>query len=137
MDHSCQYLCSELITVTYEEQPGEIRQTRANLEEISTTCAVVLLEEKPNVGAPISLAVKDRDLFGQIKATIYDAPLGWFAVVALDATTLWHPEWFSPQHLLQICGTCWEGATATKARSLETIRNTEENVPVSFVASRA
>ncbi len=58
MDHSCQYLCSELVTVTYEEQPGEIRQTTANLEEISTTCAVVLLEEKPKVGCPISLAVK-------------------------------------------------------------------------------
>ena len=36
MVHSCQYLCSELVTVTYEEQPGEIRQTTANLEEIST-----------------------------------------------------------------------------------------------------
>jgi hypothetical protein len=75
MDHSCQYLCSELVTVTYEEQPGEIRQTTANLEEISTTCAVVLLEEKPKVGCSISLAVKGRDLFGEIKATLYDAAL--------------------------------------------------------------
>jgi hypothetical protein len=137
MDHSCQYLCSELVTVTYEEQPGEIRQATANLEEISTTCAVVLLEEKPKVGAPISLAVKDRDLFGEIRATIYDATLGWFAVVALDASSLWNREWFSPQHLLEICGNCWGGSTATKARALETTRNTEENVPVSFVVSEA
>src|SRR6202161_1945995 len=85
MDHSCQYLCSELVTVTYEEQPGEIRQTTANLEEISTTCAVVLLEEKPKVGCSISLAIKGRDLFGEIKDTLYDAALGWFAVVTLDA----------------------------------------------------
>jgi hypothetical protein len=137
MDHSCQYLCSELVTVTYEEQPGEIRQATANLEEISITRAVVLLEEKPKVGAPISLAIKDRDLFGEIKDTLYDAALGWFAVVALDASSLWHPEWFSPQHMLEICGQCWRGATETKAHTLETTRNTEENVPVSFVVSEA
>jgi len=137
MDHACQYLCSELVTVTYEEQPGDIRQTTANLEEISTTCAVVLLDEKPKVGSSISLAVKGRDLFGEIKATLHDAALGWFAVVALDASSLWHPGWFSPQHLLEICGCCWTGATHTKAGALENTRNTEENVPVDFVVSEA
>ena len=137
MEHSCQYLCSELVTVTYEEQPGEIRQSTANLEEISTTSAVVLLEEKPKVGSPISLAVKGRDLFGEIKATLYDTALGWFAVVALDADSLWNADSFSPQHLLGICGSCLEGATETKAQALENTRNTEENVPVSFLVSRA
>lgn len=137
MEHSCQYLCSELVTVTYEEQPGEIRQATANLEEISTTCAVVLLEEKPKVGSPISLAVKGRDLFGQIKAALYDTALGWFAVVALDANSLWNADWFSPQHMLGICGSCLEGATKTKAQTPENTRNTEENVPVSFLVSRA
>ncbi len=137
MAHSCQYLCSELVTVTYEENPGEIRQTTANLEEISTTCAVVLLEEKPRVGCPISLAIKDRDVFGEIKATLYDAALGWFAVVALDAGSLWRPEWFSPQHLLGMCMCSSTDATPTKARTLESTRNAEENVPVNFVASQA
>jgi hypothetical protein len=137
MVHTCQYLCSELVTVTYEEQPGEIRQTIANLEEISTDCAVVLLEEKPTLGASISLAIKGRDLFGVIGARMHDATLGWFAIVALDATSLWNREWFSPKHLLEICGCSLEGATRAKARSLENTRNTEENVPVSFVALEA
>jgi len=123
--------------VTYEEHPGEIRQTTANLEEISTTCAVVLLEEQPKVGCPISLAIKDHDLFGEIRATLYDAALGWYAVVALDAGSLWRPEWFSPQHLLEICGCSWTGATHTKAWALENTRNTEENVPVNSVVSEA
>ena len=137
MDHSCQYLCSELATVTYEEQPGEIRQTTANLEEISTTCAVVLLEEKPKVGCPISLAIKGHDLFGEIKAILYDATLGWFTVVALDAGSVWCPEWFSPQHLLGMCMCSSADATPTKAQTLESTRNTEENVPVSFLVSQA
>jgi hypothetical protein len=137
MAHSCQYLCSELVTVTYEEQPGEIRQATANLEEISTTCAVVLLEEKPKLGASISLAVKDRDLFGVIKAALYDAALGWFVIVALDTASLWRREWFSPKHLLEICGCSLEQAMQTKAQALENTRVTEENVPVNFVALQA
>jgi hypothetical protein len=137
MAHSCQYLCSELVTVTYEEQPGEIRQTIANLEEISADCAVVLLEEEPKLGSSISLAVKGRDLFGVIKASIYDAVLGWFAIVGLDAATLWHRDWFVSKQLVPICGCSLEGVTQTKARASENTRNTEENVPVSFVASEA
>jgi hypothetical protein len=137
MDHSCQFLCSELVTVTYEEQPGEIRQTTANLEEISTTSAVVLLEEKPRLGATISLSIKNRDLFGVIKGSLYDAALGWFVIVALDAASLWNRDWFSPKHLLEICGCSLEQATRTKAQALENTRNTEENVPVSFVVSEA
>jgi hypothetical protein len=137
MVHSCQYLCSELVTVTYEEQPGEIRQTIANLEEISENCAVVLLEEKPSLGACISLASKGRDLFGVIRARLYDATLGWFVIIALDAASLWHREWFSPRHLLAMCACSLQDATQTKIGSLENTRNTEENVPVNFVASEA
>jgi hypothetical protein len=137
MDHNCQFLCSELVTVTYEEQPGEIRQMTANLEEISATSAVVLLEEKPSLGSTISLSIKGRDLFGVIKGSLYDATLGWFVIVALDAASLWNRDWFAPKHLLEICGCSLEGATGTKAHTLENTRNTEENVPVSFVVSEA
>jgi hypothetical protein len=137
MVHTCQYLCSELVTVTYEEQPGEIRQATANLEEISTTCAVVLLEEKPRLGSSISLSVKDRDLFGVITSSLYDATLGWFVTVTLDAASLWRREWLSPKHLLAMCACSFEGATRSKAQALENTRNTEEIVPVRFVWSEA
>jgi hypothetical protein len=137
MAHCCQYLCSELVTVTYEDQPGEIRQAAANLEEISSTFAVVLLEERPGLGSPISLDVKGRELFGVITSSLYDAALGWFATVTLDAGSLWHREWFSPEHLFAMCACSREGATRSKAQALETTRNTEEKVPVSFLVSPA
>ena len=137
MIHSCQFLCSELVTVTFEQQPGEIRQTVANLEEISTDSAVVLLDEKPNLGASISLSIKGRDLFGVVKGCLHDAALGWFAIIALDAASLWSRDWFSPKHLLAMCMCSLEGATHTKARALENTRNTEEIVPVNFVVSEA
>jgi hypothetical protein len=137
MAHSCQYLCSELVTVTYEEQPGEIRQATANLEEISSTSAVVLLEERPKLGSPISLSFKDRELFGMFTSSLYDATLGWFVTVTLDAASLWSREWFAPQHLFAKCCCSLEGTTQTKAQALENTRNTEENMPVKFVVSEA
>jgi hypothetical protein len=137
MIHSCQYLCSELVTVTFEPQPGEIRQTVANLEEISTNSAVVLFDEKPSLGASISLSIKGRDLFGVIKGSLEDAVLGWYAIIAFDASSQWSRDWFSPKHLLAMCMCSSEGATSTKAWTLENTRNTEEIVPVNFVVSEA
>jgi len=52
MTNACRYLCSELVTVTYEQHPGEFCQTTANLEEISESDAVVLVDERLSLGAP-------------------------------------------------------------------------------------
>jgi|SRR5208337_4958728 len=137
MCRTCQYLCSELVTVTSEDHAGELCQTIANLEEISTTRAVVLLSERPRLGSPISLSIKGHDLFGAITSSVYDAALGWFVTITLDVDSTWRRESFSPEHLLAVCGCSLEGATPTKARALENAQITEENVPVSFVVREA
>jgi hypothetical protein len=133
MDHSCHYLCSELVTVIYEEHPGKLCQATANLEEISMTSVVVLLDEKARLGSPISLTVKGRDLFGLITSRIYDATLGWFVSITLDADSTWRREGFSPEHLLAVCACSSDGATRTKARALENSKVTEENALASFL----
>jgi hypothetical protein len=137
MGHSCEFLCSEIITVTYEDAPGEVCQSIANLEEISSTRAVVLLNERPRLGSPMYLSVKAHDLFGVITSSMYDATLGWFVTITLDADSTWQPGSFSPEHLLAACACSLEGGTWTKARALENARVTEENVPVSFVVWQA
>lgn len=137
MTHVCHYLCSELVTVTYENQPGEIRQTIANLEEIASDKAVFLVEEPPSLGTPISLAIQGRDLFGVVRARLHDAALGWFAIISLDAASEWCREWFAPKHLLAACGCSRQDSTSAKVPCLARTRNAEENVPVSFVGSQA
>jgi len=134
MIHSCHYLCSELVTVRYEEQPGDIRQAVANLEEISSDCAVVLLEEEPALGASISLEFHGRDLFGTISGRFQDTCLGWFARVAFEEGQCWDPKRAAPKHLLAICDCSWKGASEPKVGTLENSRNTEENVPVKSLA---
>ena len=134
MAHTCHFLCSELVTVLYEDHPGELFKATANLEEISTTSAVLLLEEKPRLGAPILLDIKGHDLFGVITSSLYDAVLGWFVTVTLDPESCWRRDSFSPRHLLSACACFWEDTTPSKVRALETPQITEENVPVSFPA---
>lgn len=137
MTHVCHYLCSEIVTVTYEDQAGEIRQTIANLEEISSDKAVLLVEEPPHLEATISLAIQGRDLFGVVRARLHNTALGWFAIVSLDAASRWGREWFVPKHLLAVCGCSQETFRSAKVRDLDRTRNAEENVPVNFVVSQA
>jgi hypothetical protein len=137
MAHSCRYLCSELVTVIYEERPGELCETTANLEEISMTAAVVLLDEKPHLGSAISLTVKGRDLFGLVTSRLYDRTLGWFVNITLEPDSTWGREWFSPKHLLEVCTCSSEEATGTKARALENSKVTEKLALVSFLARHA
>lgn len=137
MPHTCHYLCSEMITVTFEQQPGQIRQTVANLEEIASDQAVLLVPEPPRPGTPISLAIQGRDLFGVVRDRLHDASLGWFAFISLDAASTWTREWFAPKHLLAMCGCSQEALTRPKARYLESTSDAEENVPVNFVVSEA
>jgi hypothetical protein len=137
MGHSCEFLCSEIITVTYEDAPGELCQSIANLEEISITRAVVLLDERPRLGSPISLSIHGHDLFGVITSSVYDATLGWFVTITLDVDSTWRPASFSPKHLLSVCACSLEGATRTKVRTLEKAQITEENVPVSILVRQA
>lgn len=132
MAPSYQYLCSELITVTYEQRLGQIQQAIANLEEISTSAAVVLLDEKPRLGVPISLTIQGHDLFGVIASRVYDETLGWFTSVIFDAASEWSPELFTPDHLLDASGCSVEGATKAKVMTLGHGLSAEQNMPVDF-----
>lgn len=137
MSHTCRYLCSEIVQAIYEPKAGEIRQTTANLEEISATSAVILMEERPRLGAPISLSIQDHDVFGVITASDHDPVLGWFATIALEPESSWNEGQVSPKHLLSICCCAGEDVTQTKAKTLETPKITEEIVPVKSLARGA
>jgi hypothetical protein len=137
MDHSQRYLCSELVTVTYEDCPGQLRQTTANLEEISPTNVTVLLDEKPRLGSAISLTVKGRDLFGLVTSRRHDTTQGCMVNITLDADSTWPREWFSSQRLLALCSCFNEDMTPAEALALEYAKVTEENALVSFLARHA
>jgi len=121
----------------FEDQPGELCQVTANLEEISNTSVTVLMEDKPRLGAPISLTVKGRDLFGLVSSRLRYTTIGWFATITLDPDCTWRREWFSPKHLLGMCLHCANEAALAKVTTLDMPRVTEENRLASFLSMGA
>jgi|SRR5579884_136100 len=99
-------LCSELVSVLYEDRSRKTRQTMANLEEISTDSALLCLEESVQRGRAISFRVKHYDLYGVVESCVSDPVLGYFVTVKLDKSSQWSEKWFTPEHLLSL----WKSA---------------------------
>lgn len=99
----CRLLCSEFVSVLYDDRSRETHQAVANLEEISSTEAVLLSEQELEPGIPISFCAKEHDLYGVVQSSSFDAILGWFIKVALDASSRWHGRLFVPEHFIALC----------------------------------
>jgi hypothetical protein len=99
----CRYLCSELVSVLYEDDSSNIHQAMANLEEIASAEAILLMEQRLKPGQPISFRAKGHDLNGVVGSSDFDPDLGWFIKVELDFTSRWHGRMFVPEHFLALC----------------------------------
>lgn len=96
------YMCSELVSVLFEERSGKIRNFTANLEDIGRTGATLLCERRVTAGTPISFCAKGRDLYGVVAASTRDPLLGWLVEIKFDPFSRWHPRLFVPQHFLAL-----------------------------------
>jgi len=98
------YLCSELVNVLYEDRQKNVHQTTANLEDISSNSAELLLFDNIlQPGTAISFCAKDHDLYGVVQSCEQDSILGWFARIRLDKSSQWSGRKFIPEHFLPIC----------------------------------
>ena len=96
------YLCSELVRVDYEATPGIILELDANLEEISSSTAILLVDVSVRKGRPVSFQVQDRQMRGVVDSWVYEPPLGYFVSIRFDGGYEWHEEQFHPSHLLKV-----------------------------------
>jgi hypothetical protein len=109
--HEQRYLCSELVSVLYEDASRHTHQAVANLEEISASTATLLSEEKLDLGRPISFSIKDHDLYGVVESSVFDPILGWFSKIKLDRLSRWHGRLFVPEHLFALCASAMSDVT--------------------------
>jgi hypothetical protein len=101
LDDSPRHLCSELVSVLYEDHQRHVRQTTANLEDISSGSAELLLFDNIlQPGSSISFCAKDHDLYGVVQSCEQDPILGWFARIRLDKSSRWSGREFIPKHFL-------------------------------------
>lgn len=99
-DDDRRYLCSEIVSVLYEDGAHEIRQTHANLEEISSRSALLLCDERLEPELSLAFRSQGHDLYGTVESATYDHLLGWYIELRLDASSCWTPQWFVPDHHL-------------------------------------
>jgi hypothetical protein len=105
------YLCSELVSVLYEDRCGSTLSTIANLEEIARGSATLLLEAQLEHGKPITFRAKGRDMYGVVESSIADKVLGWYTKIKLDQCSRWYGQLFIPEHFLALCASASLGAS--------------------------
>ena len=109
--NECRYLCSEIVSVLYEDRSRGIYQAIANLEEISSTGATILMEERLEPGLPVSFRARDYDLHGIVESSEFEQTLGWFVKIELDSTSRWSSRMFVPEHFLAMCTSAFSPET--------------------------
>jgi hypothetical protein len=133
-------LCSELVSVLYEDSSRRTHRTVANLEEISSDTAALLSELPVAVETPISFTVKDNDLYGIAESVEYDPLLGWFTTVRFDRSSRWSGRRFVPEHFLALCSMrpttrpCVPETAPLKVFTLKKHYVTEKKMRASFSA---
>ncbi|MGA3029056.1 MAG: hypothetical protein ABSF98_30340 [Bryobacteraceae bacterium] len=96
------YLCSELVRVHYESAAGTIQQLTGNLEEISETVAILLLDTSVRRGQALSFEAQGRRLRGVVDSWVYEPPFGYFVSVRFTDGYRWREEHFRPKHFLKV-----------------------------------
>jgi hypothetical protein len=120
MDMACEssdprYLCSEMVTVLYEDRSRRTAEKTANLEEISSKTATLLLDEPLDPGQPISFTARGFDLYGEVESQDQDAILGWYVKIRLSRFSRWCGRMFVPEHFLALCASSASPAPAIGA----------------------
>jgi hypothetical protein len=96
------YLCSELVRIDYEAAPGTIEQLDGNLEEISSTAAILLLDKSVHRGHAVSFRAQSRRLRGVVESWVYEPPLGYYVSIRFEDGYEWRESHFQPEHLLKV-----------------------------------
>lgn len=103
-----QFLCSEQVSVLYEDRRRKTCDAIANLEEIGSDRATLLLEAPLEIGQPITFRAREHDLYGVVESATPHRILGWYTTVKFDASSRWHARWFMPEHCLALCASASE-----------------------------
>ncbi len=93
-------LCSELISVTYEDNLGGTHEASANLEEISSDAVTLLLDGCAKRGRRLSFVTQGQQLSGVVESCTWEPELGYFVAVRLDESCRWSDAQFTPEHML-------------------------------------
>jgi len=94
-------MCSELVTVFYQDSQGRSRRVVANLEDISL-CGVCLLVDDPvPINSSLRICHPKGEFSGNVRYCLF-REIGYFLGVQFDEGSRWSPDVWRPRHLLDL-----------------------------------
>jgi hypothetical protein len=101
---SVRHMCSEVVSIACTGKAGPARPLCGNLEEIGEWSAVVLTDVPIPRRTRVAITCETHRLKGFVRSCTRDRVLGYFIEVRLDQDSQWSQKWFTPHHLLMLCG---------------------------------
>ncbi len=92
-------LCSELLNLHFRYKVGREREVKANLEEIWSTGALLLIDVRVPVATPTRFAAGGREFRGKVTARKFLKGLGYFVEVQFASNSHWSEQEYRPKHL--------------------------------------
>ena len=96
------HMCSELVTLVYDNGAADPKAIVGNLEEIGEWAACVLADDPVTPGSRVAILCQSHHLHGVVECCTIDDLLGFVMRIGLDADSRWSEARFRPKHLYHI-----------------------------------
>src|ERR1700722_10423981 len=93
-------LCSEILNLHLKPKAGREREIEANLEEIWSTGALLLMDVRVPLTSAMWFTAGDRKFRGKVTARRFLKGLGYYVEVRFASNSYWSEQKYRPQHLL-------------------------------------
>jgi len=93
-------LCADLVEVGWLDQDGQQHAAIANLEEISTQGASIILETALSVGTTVHIRCLRGVFTGAVCYCSHEPDFGYIAGLEFVSGTRWDVRKYRPRHLL-------------------------------------
>jgi hypothetical protein len=91
-------LCADLVNVEWKDEGGRLRQTVANLEDISLSGACLQLDVAIPLQAVVRIRHPQGELTGVVRYCVY-REIGYFLGIQFEPGSKWSRRQFRPMHL--------------------------------------
>lgn len=93
-------LCADLVEICWWDQTGAVDAAIANIEDISTQGASVVLDTALSVGAEVRIRCLRGEFAGVVSYCRHEPDFGYVAGIEFIGGSRWNRRKYRPRHLL-------------------------------------
>jgi hypothetical protein len=93
-------LCADLVEICWWDQTGAVHTVIANIEDISTQGASVILDIALSAGAEVRIRCLRGEFTGAVSYCRHEPDFGYVAGIEFTGGSRWNRRKYRPRHLL-------------------------------------